>query len=66
MNRDDATVDGFGDEWRRFDQRALDDLPHHDLLTPAMIADLHPIDRRSYEAGLLGSNPNGLYKPPPR
>ena len=46
--------------------RALDDLPHHDLLTPAMIADLHPIDRRSYEAGLLGSNPNGLYKPPPR
>lgn len=46
--------------------RALDDLPHHDLLTPAMIADLHPIDRRSFEAGLLGSNPNGLYKPPPR
>ena len=25
MNRDDATVDGFGDEWRRFDQRAVDD-----------------------------------------
>lgn len=46
--------------------RALDEHPHHDLLTPAMIADLHPIDRRSYEAGLLGSNPNGLYKPPPR
>jgi len=46
--------------------RALDDQPHHELLTPAMIADLHPIDRRSYEAGLLGSNPNGLYKPPPR
>lgn len=46
--------------------RALDDLPHHDLLTPAMIADLHPMDARSFAAGLLGSNPNGLYKPPPR
>ena len=46
--------------------RALDDLPHHDLLTPAMIADLHPIDARSFEAGLLGANPDGLYKPAPR
>jgi len=46
--------------------RALDEHPHHDLLTPAMIADLHPIDARSFAAGLLGSNPNGLYKPPPR
>ena len=46
--------------------RALDDQPHHELLTPAMIADLHPIDARSYEAGLLGSDPNGLYKPTPR
>lgn len=46
--------------------RALDELPHHALLTPEMIADLHPIDARSYEAGLLGANPNGLYKPAPR
>jgi hypothetical protein len=46
--------------------RALDDQPHHELLTPAMIADLHPMDARSFAAGLLGSDPNGLYKPPPR
>lgn len=46
--------------------QALDDLPHHELMTPAMIADLHPIDARSYQAGLLGANPNGLYKPTPR
>ncbi len=43
--------------------RLLDELPHHELMTPAMIAALHPIDARSYEAGLLGSNPNGLYRP---
>ena len=46
--------------------RALDDLPHHELMTPAMIADLHPIDARSFEAGLLGANPKGLYQPTPR
>jgi hypothetical protein len=43
--------------------RALDDAVHHELLTPAMIAALTPIDRRSFDAGLLGSDPNGLYKP---
>ena len=46
--------------------RALDDLPHHALMTPAMIADLRPIDARSFEAGLLGANPKGLYQPAPR
>jgi hypothetical protein len=46
--------------------RALDDQPHHELMTPAMIADLHPMDARSFAAGLLGSDPNGLYKPAPR
>ena len=42
---------------------ALDEAPHHELMTPAMIAALHKIDARSYEAGLMGANPNGLYKP---
>lgn len=42
---------------------ALDDAPHHELMTPAMIAALTKIDARSYEAGLMGANPNGLYKP---
>lgn len=57
-------------DWERVDEviephicRALDELPHHELMTPAMIAALHPIDARSYEAGLLGSNPAGLYRP---
>lgn len=42
---------------------ALDAAPHHELLTPEMIAELAPVDRRSYEAGLIGANWNGLYKP---
>ncbi len=33
------------------------------VLTPAMIANLSPVDKLSYEAGMLGSNPDGLYKP---
>lgn len=57
-------------DWERDDSviephicRALDELPHHELMTPEMIAELHPIDARSFEAGLLGSNPDGLYRP---
>ncbi|MSP74061.1 MAG: hypothetical protein EXR76_18165 [Myxococcales bacterium] len=42
---------------------ALDAARHFELLSPAMIARLHLIDRRSYDAGLLGSNPAGLFKP---
>ena len=33
------------------------------LLTPQMVVRLSPLDRRSYEAGMLGTNPAGLYKP---
>lgn len=33
------------------------------LLTPEQVASLTTVDRRSYEAGLLGSNYDGLYKP---
>lgn len=33
------------------------------LLNPQSIADLSPVDRRSYEAGMLGTNYDGLYKP---
>lgn len=42
---------------------ALDAAPHHELLSAEMIAELTPIDRRSYDAGLLGANWDGLYKP---
>jgi len=30
-NKDQKTVDGFGDEWERFDQSGLDEIEHHEL-----------------------------------
>ena len=41
----------------------LDRLRRIPLLTPSMVARLSLKDRRSYEAGMLGSVPEGLYKP---
>lgn len=35
---------------------------HFRLLTPAQEAGLSPMDRRAYEAGLMGANADGLYK----
>jgi hypothetical protein len=35
------------------------------LVTPEMVARLSPVDRRSYEAGFMGSDDAGLYKPGP-
>jgi len=32
------------------------------LLSPSMIRRLAPLDERSYHAGLMGSNPDGLFK----
>ena len=33
------------------------------VVTPSLAASLSPVDARSYEAGLLGANPDGLYTP---
>ena len=33
------------------------------VVTPSMVAQLSPVDARSYEAGMLGANPDGLYAP---
>lgn len=33
------------------------------LLKPTLAAALSPVDRRSYDAGLLGADPDGLYVP---
>jgi hypothetical protein len=33
------------------------------LLTPAMVQNLAPVDPRMLKAGLLGANPEGLYRP---
>jgi hypothetical protein len=35
----------------------------HPLLSPAAKLHLSPLDERSYKAGMLGTDPNGLYKP---
>jgi hypothetical protein len=57
-------------EWRTSDEAMeviaarLDRLRHVPLLTAAMVRRLGPVDRRTYEAGLAGANPAGLYRPP--
>ncbi|MBN2392665.1 MAG: hypothetical protein JXR84_18185 [Anaerolineae bacterium] len=33
------------------------------VVTPSMVAHLSAVDARSYEAGMLGGNPDGLYTP---
>jgi hypothetical protein len=39
----------------------LDATRHYELLTPAMIKALTPVDERLYHAGLSGVDPAGLY-----
>ena len=41
----------------------LDRARHIRLLTPAQAAALLPVDERRYTSGLLGSDPDGLYRP---
>ena len=41
----------------------LDQIRKVSVVTPAMVARLSPMDPRSYEAGMLGTLPEGLYKP---
>jgi hypothetical protein len=74
----EKTLRSFSDlvDLRRFDARnwmfddrimepisqRLDDTRHRELMTPAMIRALAPVDKRTYDAGLLGSDPAGLYQ----
>ena len=51
----DETMDAIADR--------LDQLRRFDLLTPRLAKRLSPVDPRSYEAGMLGVVPEGLYKP---
>jgi hypothetical protein len=46
--------------------RRLDEVRHFPLLTRAMIARLSPTDPRSLQAGMLGVNEAGLFRPKPR
>ncbi len=41
----------------------LDRIRHYPLLTARMIASLAPIDQRSFEAGMLGTDMAGVYVP---
>lgn len=41
---------------------ALDSARKVKILTPSMIRRLAPVDERSFRAGLMGSNPDGLFK----
>lgn len=43
--------------------RRTDRLRRYPLLSPRMIEGLSRVDRRSYEAGLMGANRAGLYRP---
>jgi hypothetical protein len=42
----------------------LDEIRKVRVLTRRMVARLSPVDKRSYQAGMLGVNEAGLYKPP--
>ncbi|MBC7264833.1 MAG: hypothetical protein H5T64_10840 [Chloroflexi bacterium] len=42
----------------------LDQMRRVSILTPSMAAKLAPVDERSLQAGLLGANEAGLFKPP--
>ncbi len=43
----------------------LDALRHYPLIDELTAQNLHPVDELLYRAGLLGSDPAGLYKPKP-
>jgi len=51
---DDAAMDKIAER--------LDEIKHFDVLTPTMIKNLSPVDKRSRQAGLLGVVKSGLYK----
>jgi hypothetical protein len=46
--------------------KRLDEIRKVRILTRGMIASLSPIDQRSYQAGLVGTNRAGLYQPSKR
>jgi hypothetical protein len=41
----------------------LDRLRHIPLLTQSQVRALSPVDARSFEAGMVGTDPDGLYRP---
>ena len=45
-------------------ERSFKTARRYALITPEMAAELVPLDAREYAAGMLGSDPEGLFKPP--
>ena len=43
--------------------RRTEQVRRYPLLSPKMVARLSPVDERSYQAGLLGAEPGGLFAP---
>jgi len=41
----------------------LDKVKHFTIMTAAMIANLSPVDKKLYDAGLMGADDAGLFKP---
>lgn len=54
LRRFDAESWMTSEQEQRYIAEYLVDIPHRDLLTPAMRRDLAPVDRRLFEAGKLG------------
>jgi len=40
----------------------LDHIPSFELMDEEMVKELSPVDDRTYNAGMLGSNPDGIYR----
>lgn len=63
-----SAFDRLAWEWRNEGVDAvvkrLETIRRTSLLTPAMAAELLPVDSRSLGGGLYGSDPDGLFKPP--
>ena len=51
----DPALDVIGD--------ALSNIRIHKIIDAAMARSLSPVDKRAYDAGMLGVNKAGLYKP---
>jgi hypothetical protein len=51
----DAALDAIGDK--------LSEIRIFKIITPVMARSLSPVDQRTYDAGMLGANKAGLYKP---
>jgi hypothetical protein len=45
--------------------KRLEKIQRNAVVSRAMVPHLSLVDKRSYDAGLFGANPAGLFKPPP-